>query len=358
MSDPNRSESIIIKRVKKVSGGHHGGAWKVAYADFVTAMMAFFLLLWLLNVTTDEAKNKISSYFYPSHPRISDFRSGSGGLLGGLSISKVGAMQESTQPIVNPPSTTPVPDYGGTKTGDSKSKYAREGQQKGETGDGGKNADPKDIAEERLKEELRRREDKKFEEAEKKLKAAIEAVPELKKLKDNIKIDRTPEGLRIQILDQEGESMFPLGSSSMYNKTRQLLSKVSEVINTLPNKISIRGHTDAYKYSSGSDYTNWELSADRANASRRAMITDGIPADRFSDVIGKADTEPFVTEDPFDPKNRRMSIILLRQVFNTSGMTAGDIDDGDAYDYQNDYDDGYIPPPPEFRQTSPDVEFP
>lgn len=351
MSDPSRAENIIIKKVKKVEGGHHGGAWKVAYADFVTAMMAFFLLMWLLNVSTDEAKEKISSFFDPSHPRIADLRSGAGGLLGGLSVSKVGAMMESTQPIVNPNSPQPVPAHGGTKTNDPKADDAREGGRNEADGQPAKS--PEDISKERLLRELKEREEEEFKKAEEELKKAIEAVPELAELKDNIQIDRTPEGLRIQILDQDDESMFPLGSARMYEKTRNLLSQVSVVINKLPNDISVRGHTDAYKYAGGSDYSNWELSADRANASRRALIQDGIGEERFANVIGKAYTEPFVEDDPFDPRNRRISIVLLRRSFLAEIAEL----EGDTEEYERQFrPDTEIRK--QYQKTPGDVEFP
>ncbi len=278
-------QPIIIKRVKKVAGGHHGGAWKVAYADFVTAMMAFFLLLWLLNVSTDEALNTISNYFDPSHPRIAEIRSGAGGLMGGTSISKEGAMTTDVQPLTQP-----------SMTGMS-------GQ-----GEGSPDADLK-----KLEEELRKEENETFQKAKESLEKALEDNEALAELAQNLMVDVTEEGLRIQIVDQEGKPMFPSGSAKMYNYTNQLMSAVANVILSMPNDISIRGHTDSYKYAPGATYTNWELSADRANSSRRVLQDNTIPASRIENVMGKADREHLVAEDPLDARNRRITIILLRE---------------------------------------------
>ncbi len=281
---------IIIKRVKKVAGGHHGGAWKVAYADFVTAMMAFFLLLWLLNVTTEDQKLGIADYFDPN-PRISNSVSGAGGMLGGLSISKDGAMVTNTQSVApNPARVTPALKPGAETP-----------------------ANDKDLTDEKFKEEFQKREEANFRKAEQAIKEAIEKSPELKELAKNLMIDMTPEGLRIQIVDQEGDPMFPKGSAQMYDKTKKLLEKVSAIIVKMPNEISVRGHTDSNPYSDGAAYTNWELSTDRANSSRRVLISAGFPEDRINNILGKADKDHMFPANPKDPRNRRISIILLRE---------------------------------------------
>ncbi len=145
------------------------------------------------------------------------------------------------------------------------------------------------------------------------IKNAIQEDPELKALEKNLKIDKTEDGIRIQLLDQEKISMFPSGSAAMNPRSKDLLEKVAEVVKTLPNKIEISGHTDAKPYAGGDNYTNWELSADRANASRRVLVGAGISADRLTMIKGQADTDPFVKADPFDPQNRRISIVLLRE---------------------------------------------
>lgn len=287
MSEENNSgeQPIIIKKIVKGGGGHHGGAWKVAYADFVTAMMAFFLLLWLLNVTTDEQKNAISNFFDPSQPKIASNVSGAGGILGGTSVSREGAMTQNTQPIQNKRVERTHVEGTDKKSG---------------------------ISDEELKEEIRRREEEDFKQAEAELKQAIQDSPDLKELQKHLQIDQTPEGLRIQIIDREGEPMFPIGSARMYDKTKRLLGLVSKVIQKLPNRISVKGHTDSIPYRGDGSYTNWELSADRANASRKALIDSAVEENRLFTVAGKADTEHFIPEAPNDPRNRRVSIILLR----------------------------------------------
>lgn len=259
----------------------HGGAWKVAYADFVTAMMAFFLLLWLLNVTTDEQKNAISNYFDPSHPQISEATSGAGGVLGGLTMSPQGAMSSNENPLV--PQQVNRERLRGSN---SKSKL-----------NGAKEAAEK----------------KKFEEVAEKIKKAIQENKELAKLAKNVLIDITPEGLRIQIIDQDNEPMFPSGSAAMFDKTENLLKKITEAIVAMPNELSLRGHTDAARYSKETKYGNWELSADRANAARRTVIASGFPIERLNNVMGKADKEPLIPENPLDPRNRRLTLILLHE---------------------------------------------
>jgi chemotaxis protein MotB len=277
-------QPIVIKKIKRGGGGHHGGAWKVAYADFVTAMMAFFLLLWLLNVTTKEQKEGIAEYFDPN-PKISITQSGSNGMLGGLSISKDGAMVNDKQP---PPQMQ-----------QQQNPSLRPGQDK--------------ITDEALKEEIRKREEANFKKAEKALKEAMAENPELKELQKNIQMDMTPEGLRIQIVDQDGKSMFPSGSAEMFDRTKELLTKVAEVIRKMPNEISVRGHTDGVPYSKGKGYGNWELSADRANASRRVLVAAGFPDNKVNNVLGKADKDHMIADKPNDERNRRISIILLRE---------------------------------------------
>lgn len=286
MADGESEQPIIVKKIKK-GGGHHGGAWKVAYADFVTAMMAFFLLLWLLNVTTDEQKNAISNYFDPTHPKVSQAESGAGGVLGGLSMSPKGSMATAVQPI-----TTPRPS-------------AQRMQ--------GKRLNPEDAKKEAAKEKGRKAEDAKFKKLENEIKQAIQKSPELKTLQKNLMIDMTPEGLRIQVVDRDGEPMFPSGSAQMFQKTRELLALIADLVEPLPNELSLRGHTDSVPYGSGANYTNWELSADRANSVRRVFRENEIPADRLNNVQGKADREPLLEEEPNDPRNRRISIILLRE---------------------------------------------
>jgi chemotaxis protein MotB len=286
---------IVIKKVKKVAGGHHGGAWKVAYADFVTAMMAFFLLLWLLNVTTKEQKNAISNYFDPSHPMVSQSESGAGGVLGGTTVSQEGAMTSTVQDIQ-------VKNNSGATT---------KGTHVGETG--AKSGDLKNASLAKLEKELRKREDERFAQAKKELEEQVEKNPQLAELKKHLMVDITPEGLRIQIVDQEGDPMFPNGSAQMFDKTKSLIKLAADAIRTMPNLVSVRGHTDATPYRPGSDYTNWELSSDRANATRRVLRDSAIPEERLSNVMGKADTDPLLPDKPTDPQNRRITMILERE---------------------------------------------
>ena len=276
--------SLIIKKVKK--GGHeahHGGSWKVAYADFVTAMMAFFLLLWLLAATTEEQKRGIAEYFTPESFSVAS-PGADAGVLSGEGVTGQGSTQAASQaPSVILEIVPSAPS--------------------------GSEADEEDI-----EELMRQREEEAFEEARDAIRQAMQVAPELAELADQLLMDMTPEGLRIQIVDQEGGSMFPSGSAQMKPRTRKLLAQIAQVIGELPNKVVISGHTDATPFHGEGGYTNWELSSDRANAARRALVTSGIPFDRIVQVTGKADTEPFVAADPFLPENRRISIVLRRGV--------------------------------------------
>lgn len=288
---------IIVKKIKKAAHAHHGGAWKVAYADFVTAMMAFFLLLWLLSATTEEQRRGIADYFTPAS--VSQSASGAGGLLGGQAVSSPGAMTSAT----NTPSV-------------SLRLQATSGASDGETEDdvGGDPAkSSRDLIDQAVDEVMVRREQEQFREAEAELRRALQNSPDLKGLAKHLVIDQTPEGLRIQIIDREGRSMFPRGRSGMLEHTRKLIKQVAEVIRKLPNKIAVSGHTDATPFRGQGGYSNWELSSARANASRRELIAAGLPPERTEKVVGRADKDLLVKDDPKSPKNRRISIVLLRQ---------------------------------------------
>jgi chemotaxis protein MotB len=296
MAEKN-TQPIIIKKVKKAAHGHHGGAWKVAYADFVTAMMAFFLLLWLLNATTDEQKRGIADYFTPA--AVSKSTSGAGALLGGQSISTPGALQnKSAMPSV----AVKLRATSG----------ASDGEDELDTGASGAETEGK-ASEEEIDRAMEEREEERFKQAEEELKQAIQENPDLQSVAENLVVNRTPEGLRIQIVDQEGKAMFPTGSAEMLDRTRALMTKVAQVIQSLPNKISISGHTDATKFRGNkASHGNWELSTGRALSSRRALVEGGIPTDRIANVVGKAETDPLDPKDPASPRNRRISIVLLR----------------------------------------------
>jgi chemotaxis protein MotB len=301
---------IIVKKVKK--GGHeahHGGAWKVAYADFVTAMMAFFLLLWLLNATTEEQRRGISDYFAPAS--VSHSQSGAGGLLGGRAISVPGAQVTGTStPSVNVPLTP----------GEGESAADERGAERGGAINSDKKTGEEDAAARAAQAQA---EEERFADAERELKEEIQKSPELKGMEESLLIDKTPEGLRVQIVDQEGKPMFALGSAKPLERTMLLLSKISQVIQKLPNRVSVTGHTDALPYKGGQKgYSNWELSSDRALVTRRTLVDSGLAQERLAMVVGRAAEEPLLPEEPNSPRNRRISIVILRDATAEKPATA------------------------------------
>ena len=243
------NQTIIVKKIKKGGHGHHGGAWKVAFADFAVAMMAFFLLLWLIASTTKEEQAGLSEYFSPPTQGFAD---GSG----------------TSEDIV---------DMGGG--------------QKISQGDDSKQ-DAREPTVDEIQEVIEA-ERKQLESLMQELKMAIENSEALKPFKDQLLLDITPEGLRIQIVDKEGRPMFDSGGASMKPYSRIILHEIAKVINKVPNKLSLTGHTDATKFVSRKGYSNWELSADRANASRRELIAGGYDADKIAKVVGLASIVPF-----------------------------------------------------------------
>jgi chemotaxis protein MotB len=310
------AQPLIIKRVKRSShAAHHGGAWKVAYADFVTAMMAFFMLLWLLNVVTDEQLHGIADYFAPISTRPAS--SGAGGILGGETISA----RHNYPNRAGPPNASfevSAPRQGESETeppDDSKQAQASRAFGKIE------GIEPR-IAAEDLDQLLREREEEQFRDAAERLREAIENTPQLKLLAKSLIIDNTPEGLRIQIHDQDRLAMFPLGSAEMYLHTRRLLEMIAGVIMQMPQQVAITGHTDSTPYVRDNGYGNWELSADRANAARRVILTYGVPETRVSRVVGKAATEPLIVDEPGAPANRRLSVVLLRSASTDEAKAA------------------------------------
>jgi chemotaxis protein MotB len=285
--------TIVIKKIKKGGHGHHGGAWKVAYADFVTAMMAFFLLLWLLSAATKEQLEGISDYFAPISTTQST--SGGGGLLAGKTIAETGVFETTTAPkaVPVPKSSTDTSTIPGEE-------------------DNAEGIDDAELTDEEAEELLRKREEDQFREAEKQLREAIADAPELKGLAKSLLIENTPEGLRIQIMDQEGLPMFPRGEADMFAHTMRVLELVARVVQRMPQDIAISGHTDATRYQGNTAYSNWELSADRANAARRALLQYGVPEARVSRVVGRAATEPLFPKEPEAHGNRRLSVVMLR----------------------------------------------
>ncbi len=284
---------VVIKKVKKVvGGGHHGGAWKVAYADFVTAMMAFFLLMWLINTTSPEQKRGIADYFAPAS--VSRSQQGSDGLLGGTAMQDDGARASGANRA--------APD---ATASDNRS---RARGQSGGRESGRPNASSLALA----RAMARRSEGAEFESAEASLRQAMQDMPDLAELSKHLIVDQTPEGLRIQLVDQEGRAMFSDDSADPLPRTIRLLEAIAGIVEELPNRISISGHTDPSQ-PERAGYSNWELSADRANAARRILAERGVDSDRIFEVTGKSSSEPLFPDDPEMPANRRISIMLMRE---------------------------------------------
>jgi chemotaxis protein MotB len=277
--DSKKLQPIIIKRVKK--GGHaaHGGAWKIAYADFVTAMMAFFLLMWLLGSTTEGDKKGISDYF--SSPLKIAMPGGSGS--GDAShVIKGGGQDLSRQ-------------AGQVKQGDVEAKR-------------------RTVNLRALKEEQRRAERTRLQELKEKVEDVLKANPRLAAMGGQIKLDMTKEGLRIQIVDEGKRPMFDSGSAVVKPYMRELLQELGSVLSEVPNRLTVEGHTDSQPFPGGErGYSNWELFADRANASRRELITGGLPEARTLRVQGLASSNLFDSKDPLSPSNRRISIIVMNR---------------------------------------------
>jgi len=270
-------QQIIVKRIKKSGGGHHGGAWKIAYADFVTAMMAFFLLMWLLGSTAKGDLAGIAEYF--ATPLKVALQGGSGA-----------------------GDATSLIQGGGTDL----TRTAGQ-QKKGENDVAKKAGDLKAAEAERARQEKNR-----LLELKAKLDAAIDANEALKPFKKQLRVDLTPDGLRIQIVDEQNRPMFDSGSAVLKEYTKAILRELGQLMNDVPNKISLSGHTDAKPYSSGErGYSNWELSADRANASRRELIAGGIAENKMIRVIGQGAAVPLEKDDVYNPANRRISITVL-----------------------------------------------
>ncbi|MCG8512070.1 MAG: OmpA family protein, partial [Rhodospirillales bacterium] len=250
---------------------------------------------------TQEQLEGISNYFAPQS--ASATTSGSGGVLGGLSVAEAGAMGN---PLSRPPELVmdlPAPSAGSGSTSAQSEDESEE------------------VDEETAEEIMKRAEEEQFQAAEDTLRQAINSIPSLQQMAESLMIDSTPEGLRVQIVDQEGLAMFPRGTADMYDHTRNMLSLVAKVIEKMPQKVAILGHTDSTKFQGGQQgYTNWELSADRANASRRALMQLGVPEERISRVVGKAAEDPLLKDDAENPRNRRISIILLRGTGDTTAQ--------------------------------------
>jgi chemotaxis protein MotB len=271
---PDNPNPIVIKKIKKGGHGHHGGAWKLAYADLVTAMMAFFLLMWLLGTTEPAVRQGIAEYF--KNPWKLSLR---GGANTGDAVSVInGGGEDITQ-------------------SEGQVKLTEQGREDviGEASDSEKELEQLEA----LKEKIER---------------MIETNPLLQQFKNQLRIDITQEGLRIQIIDSEGRPMFNSASARMESYASEILHQIAPVINELPNKISIAGHTDAKPFpGSGQGYTNWELSADRANSARKELVKSGLKEEKMMQVVGLSSSVPYVKDDPLAATNRRISIIVMNR---------------------------------------------
>jgi chemotaxis protein MotB len=289
-NEPEPRPIIVKKIVVEGHGAHHGGAWKVAYADFVTAMMAFFLLLWILGATTEKQRKGIADYFAPTLIEMKLKSAGSNGVLGGDSV-----IAKDDYP------------HRATQTG-SKSltipKDATGGQAEA-------------AAAERMRDRVR------FGFLKKEIMKRITSNKSLSKLAANIRFTDTREGLRIDLVDKADFSMFSLGTDVLLPQARELMVQVAQVIQGVPNGVIVRGHTDALPYAAGRSVNNWTLSSARAEATRKALADAGVGPDRFVRIEGVADREPFIPTDRYDPRNRRMSITLAYSGQDSSADQSG-----------------------------------
>ncbi|MEK8025228.1 MAG: hypothetical protein RLY78_657 [Pseudomonadota bacterium] len=295
--DAKKLQPIIIKRVKK--GGHaaHGGAWKIAYADFVTAMMAFFLLMWLLGSTSEGDKKGIADFFQSP-----------------LKIA-----------LLN----------GGSGSGDSSSVIKGGGESitrsAGQVKNGEVEATRKTINLQALKAQQRAAEEQRLAELREEVSSELRNNARLAEYASQIKLDMTRDGLRIQIVDDQARPMFDSGSASVKPYMRELLRTIGSVLAEVPNRLTLEGHTDAKPFGhDGSGYSNWELSADRANAARRELLGGGLTEERVLRVLGLASSQPFNRDDPLDPQNRRISIIVMNRDAEERTLRPTLRDSGDA----------------------------
>ncbi|AKJ30988.1 flagellar motor protein MotB [Caldimonas brevitalea] len=278
--DSKKLQPIIIKRIKKGGHAHHGGAWKIAYADFVTAMMAFFLLMWLLGSTTEGDRKGIADYFN-SPLKVA--------LLGG------GSGSGDSSHVIKGGGTDLSRANGQVKGGDIEAKR-------------------KTVNLQALKEQARKAEAARLESLKRSIETALANNPQLQAFRSQIRLDITHEGLRIQIVDDQNRPMFDSGSALVKDYMREILREIGKVLSQTNNRITLAGHTDATPYSRGErGYSNWELSADRANASRRELVAGGLSEGQVVRVLGLASSSLLDKENPTDPMNRRISIIVMNR---------------------------------------------
>lgn len=277
------NQPILVKRVKKVAGGHHGGAWKIAFADFATAMMAFFLVMWLMSSATPEQKKAISGYFQ----------------------DPIGFTESASPYVIDLGGTpTPAPD----RTLNPEMKDAPDAADATLDIESDQQASVDKDQAESLAEQVER---ERLELLLQELQTKVDENPELQKFKDQILFEITQDGLRIQIMDAENRPMFDLGSARLQPYFEDILLILAETIKAVPNKISVSGHTDAKPFAGSGEFGNWELSANRANAARRALVAGSYPEERVARVVGYASSALFDRNDPLNPVNRRIDIIVL-----------------------------------------------
>lgn len=269
------NQPIIVKRVKKSAGGHHGGAWKIAFADFATAMMAFFLVMWLMTSATPEQKKAISGYFQ----------------------DPIG-FTESASPYAIDLGGTPTPAPERTLNPDISETPESQPDESG-------------VSTDQIETLAEKMEQERLELLLQELQNKVEENPELQRFKDQILFEITQDGLRIQIMDAENRPMFALGSANLQPYFEDILLAMADTIRAVPNKISISGHTDAKPFVGRGDFGNWELSSNRANAARRTLVAGGYPDEQVARVVGYASSALFDREDPFNPVNRRIDIVVL-----------------------------------------------
>jgi chemotaxis protein MotB len=284
------NQTIIVKKIKKGGHGHHGGAWKVAFADFVTAMMAFFLLLWLLAAARPEQQAAIAAYFIDPLQHEEARKAADSMIDHGGQLNTIKGQDGQ--------------DFRHGSGGDPADANSRE-------------LDPETMERDQAKQQAEAaQEQKKLESLMDEIKEKIETSEALKPYKDQLLLDITGEGLRIQIVDKDNRPMFDSGSSSLKFYTKEIMNELAKVIQKVPNKVSLTGHTDAvpfYGYDEQEGWTNWELSTARANASRRQLIEGGLGMGKVAKVVGLAETLPFDQKDPFAPINRRIAIIVMNK---------------------------------------------
>lgn len=324
----------VIKRIEEGGHGHHGGAWKVAYADFVTAMMAFFLLMWLLNATSEEQRRGLADFFNPSNALASG-ASGTGMPFGGMTPHSAGNMTSDTGAIrlergsrpteqemeedesdtpANPTRRVPGPP------GDEDSRASRVDSvappQPDSTSEAAspESAPPPPLTGEATRRlEAARAEQGRFEDMADALRQTFLADPALADLARQVLVEITPEGLRVQLLEADGQPMFATGGAAPTERARQMIQRVAQAAARLPNPIQVTGHTDSTPFRGGGNRSNWDLSTERANATRRMLSEAGVAESRIQGVTGMADRAPLLPEQPQAAGNRRVAITLLRQ---------------------------------------------